>query len=148
MASRANASLWRETVKAGAARSGALIVAIALVLATAAMALALVTYSPGDAALNTAAGEGVHNLLGSAGAWFAESTAWRPSLTSAEGHLLSLAAAAAVGAGAGRGGMGLDRPPQALNPVYAASRAGTLDNGRLCSAGSAPRIPTNTPDNG
>ncbi|OJU19573.1 MAG: cell division protein FtsK [Sphingomonas sp. 66-10] len=72
MASRANASLWRETVKAGAARSGALIVAIALVLATAAMALALVTYSPGDAALNTAAGEGVHNLLGSAGAWFAD----------------------------------------------------------------------------
>ncbi|MBN8850098.1 MULTISPECIES: DNA translocase FtsK [unclassified Sphingomonas] len=72
MASRADASLWRETVKAGAVRSGALAVALALVVATVLMALALASYSPGDAALNTAAGDGLHNLIGAPGAWFAD----------------------------------------------------------------------------
>ncbi|MDR6789098.1 S-DNA-T family DNA segregation ATPase FtsK/SpoIIIE [Sphingomonas sp. BE138] len=72
MASRADAPLWRETVKAGALRSGALIVATALFVLTVAMAVALVTYRPGDAALNTAAAGVTGNLLGSAGAWFAD----------------------------------------------------------------------------
>ncbi|WP_375272325.1 DNA translocase FtsK 4TM domain-containing protein, partial [Sphingomonas sp.] len=71
MATRADAPLWRETVKAGALRSWSLAVAIALLLLTAAMALALASYHPGDSSLNTAGG-GVENLLGPAGAWFAD----------------------------------------------------------------------------
>jgi S-DNA-T family DNA segregation ATPase FtsK/SpoIIIE len=71
MATRADAPLWRETVKAGALRSWSLAVAIALLLLTAAMALALASYHPGDSSLNTAGG-GVDNLLGPAGAWFAD----------------------------------------------------------------------------
>jgi S-DNA-T family DNA segregation ATPase FtsK/SpoIIIE len=72
MASRADAPLWRETVKAGALRSAALLAATALFLATIAMAVALATYRPGDAALNTAAGGVSGNLLGPPGAWFAD----------------------------------------------------------------------------
>ncbi|WEK44998.1 MAG: DNA translocase FtsK 4TM domain-containing protein [Candidatus Sphingomonas colombiensis] len=72
MASRADASLWRETVKAGAVRSGAMVIALALFVATVLMALALASYSPGDPALNTAAGDGLHNLAGAPGAWFAD----------------------------------------------------------------------------
>ncbi|KQN92468.1 cell division protein FtsK [Sphingomonas sp. Leaf231] len=72
MASRADAPLWRETVKAGALRSAALIAAIALFVATVAMAVALATYRPGDAALNTAAAGVSGNLLGPPGAWFAD----------------------------------------------------------------------------
>ncbi len=72
MASRVDAPLWRETVKAGALRSGALIVAAALFVLTVAMAVALVTYRPGDASLNTAAAGVTGNLLGSPGAWFAD----------------------------------------------------------------------------
>ena len=71
MASRAQPSLWRETVKAGAVRSGALIAAFALFLATALMALALASYRASDASLNTAGG-GVANLVGVPGAWFAD----------------------------------------------------------------------------
>ncbi|WP_026325658.1 FtsK/SpoIIIE family DNA translocase [Sphingomonas sp. Mn802worker] len=71
MATRATAPLWRETVKAGALRSWSLAVAIALFIATAAMALALASYHPGDSSLNTAGG-GVDNLLGPLGAWFAD----------------------------------------------------------------------------
>ncbi|VXC94647.1 FtsK/SpoIIIE family DNA translocase [Sphingomonas sp. 8AM] len=72
MASRVDAPLWRETVKAGALRSGALILATALFVLTVAMAVALVTYRPGDASLNTAAAGVTGNLLGSPGAWFAD----------------------------------------------------------------------------
>jgi len=72
MASRVEAPLWRETVKAGALRSGALIVATALFVLTVAMAVALVTYRAGDASLNTAAAGVTGNLLGSPGAWFAD----------------------------------------------------------------------------
>ena len=56
MASRAQPALWRETVKAGAVRSGALIAAIALFVATLLMALALASYHASDPALNTASG--------------------------------------------------------------------------------------------
>jgi S-DNA-T family DNA segregation ATPase FtsK/SpoIIIE len=72
MASRADAPLWRETVKAGALRSAALLAATGLFLATIAMAVALATYRPGDAALNTAAAGVSGNLLGPPGAWFAD----------------------------------------------------------------------------
>ncbi len=72
MASRAQPSLWRETVKAGAVRSGALAMAIVLFAATALMALALASYRPGDSALNTASGAAAGNLLGAPGAWFAD----------------------------------------------------------------------------
>ncbi|PCG09087.1 cell division protein FtsK [Sphingomonas ginsenosidimutans] len=72
MASRAGAPLWRETVKAGALRSGALLLAILLFAGTVAMALALASYRPGDAAFNTAAGGVAGNLLGAPGAWFAD----------------------------------------------------------------------------
>ena len=64
--------LWRETVRAGAVRGGALIAAIALFLATLLMALALASYHADDAALNTAAGGDIRNLVGVPGAWFAD----------------------------------------------------------------------------
>jgi S-DNA-T family DNA segregation ATPase FtsK/SpoIIIE len=72
MASRAQPALWRETVKAGAVRSGALIAAIALFVGTLLMALALASYHPSDAALNTASGGYPANLVGPPGAWFAD----------------------------------------------------------------------------
>jgi DNA segregation ATPase FtsK/SpoIIIE, S-DNA-T family len=76
MASRADASrretgLWRETVKAGAVRSGALVTACALFVLTLLMALALASYKPGDPSLNTSAGT-IGNLIGAPGAWFAD----------------------------------------------------------------------------
>ena len=72
MASRAQTSLWRETVKAGAVRSGALATAMVLFIATVLMALALVSYRPGDGSLNTASAGVTGNLLGVPGAWFAD----------------------------------------------------------------------------
>ncbi|MBD8619569.1 DNA translocase FtsK 4TM domain-containing protein [Sphingomonas sp. CFBP 13728] len=72
MASRAQPALWRETVKAGAVRSGALIAAIALFVGTLLMALALASYHPSDPALNTASGGDSANLVGPPGAWFAD----------------------------------------------------------------------------
>ncbi len=71
MATRAPV-LWRETVKQGAVRSGALAAAAALFLFTLLAALALASYHPGDAALNTASGEPARNLVGAPGAWFAD----------------------------------------------------------------------------
>lgn len=71
MATRAQPSLWRESVKAGAVRSGALLGAVALFAATAAMAAALASYHPGDSALNTQGGS-IANWLGAPGAWFAD----------------------------------------------------------------------------
>lgn len=71
MASRAQAPLWRETVKAGVLRSWTLTLAAVLLVLSAAMALALASYHPGDTALNTAGG-GTDNLLGAPGAWFAD----------------------------------------------------------------------------
>ncbi len=72
MASRAQPALWRETVKAGAVRSGALIASIALFVGTLLMALALASYHPSDPALNTASGGYPANLVGPPGAWFAD----------------------------------------------------------------------------
>ena len=72
MASRADAPMWRESMKAGALRSGALVLSGALALLTLAMALALASYRTGDAAFNTAAGSATGNLMGAPGAWVAD----------------------------------------------------------------------------
>jgi S-DNA-T family DNA segregation ATPase FtsK/SpoIIIE len=72
MASRAQPSLWRESVKAGAVRSGALFAAVGLAIGTLLLALALASYHAGDPALNTAAGGPARNLLGIPGAWIAD----------------------------------------------------------------------------
>jgi DNA segregation ATPase FtsK/SpoIIIE, S-DNA-T family len=67
MATRAPA--WRESVKRGAIRSGTMIGAIALGIATLLLALALASYKPSDPALNTASGGPAGNLMGGIGAW-------------------------------------------------------------------------------
>jgi DNA segregation ATPase FtsK/SpoIIIE, S-DNA-T family len=74
MASRAGAApmLWRDTMRAGARRSGALIGAAALGVATLLAALALLSYHPGDPSLNTAAGGPARNLVGGVGAVVAD----------------------------------------------------------------------------
>jgi DNA segregation ATPase FtsK/SpoIIIE, S-DNA-T family len=74
MASRANAGkpVWRDAVKRGAVRSGALVGAVAIALATLLVALALVSYRPSDAAFSTAAGSADGNWLGSIGAYTAD----------------------------------------------------------------------------
>ena len=72
MASRAQTPLWRETMKAGAARSGALIGAIAIMIGAILMLIALATYHSGDPSLNTASGGPAQNWLGEPGAWLAD----------------------------------------------------------------------------
>jgi S-DNA-T family DNA segregation ATPase FtsK/SpoIIIE len=72
MASRAQPSMWRQTVKAGAVRSGALFGAVALIAATLLIALALVSYHSGDPSLDTAAGGPAKNWLGTPGAAVAD----------------------------------------------------------------------------
>jgi len=72
MASRAQPMLWRDTMKAGAKRSGALIGAIALFVLTLASVLAVGTYSGGDPSFNTAAGGPAQNLLGTPGAYLSD----------------------------------------------------------------------------
>ncbi|HEU4959210.1 MAG TPA: DNA translocase FtsK 4TM domain-containing protein [Sphingomonas sp.] len=72
MASRAQPSMWRQTVKAGAVRSGALFGAVALLVATLLIALALVSYHSGDPSLDTAAGGPAQNWLGMPGAIVAD----------------------------------------------------------------------------
>ncbi|MFS0772603.1 DNA translocase FtsK [Sphingomonas sp. 1P08PE] len=72
MASQAQPALWRETVKAGAVRSGAVIAATAIFALTLAIALSLASYHPSDPAINTASGQGPANLLGFPGAWMAD----------------------------------------------------------------------------
>ncbi|MEO7691762.1 MAG: DNA translocase FtsK 4TM domain-containing protein, partial [Sphingomonas sp.] len=62
----------RETMKAGAARSGALIGAIAIMIGAILMLIALATYHSGDPSLNTASGGPARNWLGEPGAWLAD----------------------------------------------------------------------------
>ncbi len=73
MASQAQSPLWRETVRHGARRSGALIGAMTIVGITAALAGCLISYQPGDPSLSTAAAGPAHNLLGTPGAIVADS---------------------------------------------------------------------------
>ncbi|QIG78556.1 DNA translocase FtsK [Stakelama tenebrarum] len=72
MATRAQPPALRDTVKAGARRSGALIAGTLLFLAMIALILALASYHPSDPSANTAAGGPVRNLLGMPGAWIAD----------------------------------------------------------------------------
>jgi S-DNA-T family DNA segregation ATPase FtsK/SpoIIIE len=60
---------WREAIARGFARSWALAGSIALAGFTLLLALALVSYHPSDASLNTAAGGAPQNWVGDAGAW-------------------------------------------------------------------------------
>ncbi|WP_448662727.1 DNA translocase FtsK [Sphingomonas sp. CJ20] len=72
MATRAQPSQFRDTMKAGARRSGAVIAGTLVFLATIAIVLALLTYHSQDPSLNTASGGPVRNLLGLIGAWVAD----------------------------------------------------------------------------
>ncbi len=62
---------WRDTVRAGVVRSGALIAAALLVVLAVLVAIMLGTYHASDPSLNTAAGS-VANWLGLPGAWTAD----------------------------------------------------------------------------
>ncbi len=72
MASQAQTPLWRDSVKAGARRSGALLLAMAIMGVTLIIALSLLSYHPGDPSLSTAAGGPTQNWLGSGGALIAD----------------------------------------------------------------------------
>jgi len=72
MASRARPALWRETVKAGARRSGTMLTALALFALTAMMAIALASYHSNDPSFSTASGGNPENWMGLPGAWFAD----------------------------------------------------------------------------
>ena len=63
---------WRETIVRGFQRSGTVAGSIALAAAGFLLALALVSYRPSDAALNTAAGGAAGNWVGTPGAWTAD----------------------------------------------------------------------------
>lgn len=67
---------WREMLKRSLIRSGALIGAIALFLATAFLALALLSYAPSDPSMNTVAGDHVANIMQAPGAWAADFLLW------------------------------------------------------------------------
>lgn len=67
---------WREMLKRSLIRSGALISAIALMLATLFLALALLSYQPSDPSMNTVAGDHVQNIMAAPGAWIADFLLW------------------------------------------------------------------------
>ncbi|MDO7841537.1 DNA translocase FtsK [Sphingomonas immobilis] len=69
MATRAQPPLWRETVKAGAARSTRVIGAMAIVLFLIVFVVALASYHSGDPSFNTASAGPARNWLGPVGAW-------------------------------------------------------------------------------
>ncbi|MEI9852961.1 MAG: DNA translocase FtsK 4TM domain-containing protein [Sphingomonas sp.] len=72
MATRAEAALWRDTMKVGVRRGGALIGGTVLILAMLLLMLALLSYDPQDPSFNTAAGGPARNLAGPLGAWIAD----------------------------------------------------------------------------
>ncbi|KQM96525.1 FtsK/SpoIIIE family DNA translocase [Sphingomonas sp. Leaf25] len=72
MATNAQPLLWREAMKAGAKRSGALIGATLLFVGVLLIVLALLGYSPADPSLSTAAGGPIANKLGAPGAMVAD----------------------------------------------------------------------------
>ncbi|HKY82008.1 MAG TPA: DNA translocase FtsK 4TM domain-containing protein [Sphingobium sp.] len=67
---------WREMLKRSLIRSGALISAIALMLATLFLSLALLSYQPSDPSMNTVAGDQVQNIMAAPGAWIADFLLW------------------------------------------------------------------------
>lgn len=64
---------WREMMRQSIIRSGALIGAIALALFAVFYALSVLSYSPADAAFNSAADGVRHNWMGTAGAYMGDS---------------------------------------------------------------------------
>lgn len=74
MATRAPA--FRDAVKRGAKRSGAMLAAIALMIGAVLLVLALASYHPSDPSMNTAAGGPVRNLMGDPGAWISDLLLW------------------------------------------------------------------------
>ena len=79
MASRAKniqMPLWRDAVKRGAVRSGALAGSVALIVGSLLFALAMVSYRPSDPAMNTAAGGPANNWVGAPGAWVSDIMLW------------------------------------------------------------------------
>jgi S-DNA-T family DNA segregation ATPase FtsK/SpoIIIE len=72
MATRAQPRLWKDTIRAGARRSGAIAAAIALALVALALLVAVLSYHPHDPSFDTAAGGPPENLLGPFGAWLAD----------------------------------------------------------------------------
>ncbi len=79
MASRAKVEAvpaWRDAVKRGAVRSGALAAAIAIALTSLLILLALISYRPSDPAMNTAAAGPAQNWLGPVGAWTSDILLW------------------------------------------------------------------------
>ena len=79
MASRAKVvqmPVWRDAVKRGAVRSGALVGSVALIIAALLFAVALVSYRPSDPAMNTAAAGPANNWIGPLGAWTSDIMLW------------------------------------------------------------------------
>ncbi|UYY57305.1 DNA translocase FtsK [Sphingomonas sp. S2-65] len=72
MATRAQPSLLRDTMKAGALRSTALIGGTILFLATVALLVAMLSYHAQDPSMNTASGGPARNLMGGSGAWISD----------------------------------------------------------------------------
>jgi S-DNA-T family DNA segregation ATPase FtsK/SpoIIIE len=76
MASQAQPPLWRETVKAGAVRSGALLGAFTLLTLVVLMVIVVASYHASDPSLNTASAGPAHNWLGRPGALVADAAFW------------------------------------------------------------------------
>jgi DNA segregation ATPase FtsK/SpoIIIE, S-DNA-T family len=70
---RANLADWRQMMRLSLLRSGALIGAAALALFALFYTLSVLSYSPGDRALNSAALDAPSNLMGQSGAYLADS---------------------------------------------------------------------------
>ena len=67
---------WRDAVRRGASRSGALFGALAIGIVTLILAAALITYHPSDPSMNTAAEGPARNLIGTPGAWASDLLLW------------------------------------------------------------------------
>ena len=72
MAEKATEANWREIMRLSLLRSGALIGAIAIFLATIFLLLALASYSPSDPSFNTSAGSVEHNWMGLFGSYLSD----------------------------------------------------------------------------
>jgi len=69
---KSNLTNWRQMIRASLIRSGALFGAAALGLFGLFFGLAVLSYSAGDAAFNSAAADVQHNWMGQSGAYFAD----------------------------------------------------------------------------
>ena len=64
--------VWRDAVKRGAVRSGALVGSVVMIIAALLIAVALITYRPSDPALSTAAAGPANNWVGAVGAYMCD----------------------------------------------------------------------------